>query len=97
MPYTRDEWITDEMIRAVDHLSTGQLGKLFSWLMLTYAQRHGLNQDDVDAHKAAMLKARPDKMVAERLRIEKLLDIKQTEVDELTEDLTRLNKIAEAA
>ena len=95
--HTREEWITDEMIREVDHLSTGQLGKLFSWLMLTYAQRHGLNQEDIDAHKDAMLKAKPDKLVAERLRIQRLRDIKQVELDEYNEDLNRLNKLAEVA
>ena len=91
----KPEWITDDMITPIDHLTTGQLGQFFSWLMITYAQRHGLNQDEIDEHKAAMIKARPDKLIAERLRIERLISVKEVEVGEYREDLERLNKLAE--
>lgn len=95
MPKQRPVFRTDEIARALYPLSMGQLGVLFSDLMLHYAEDHGLNQQDIDSHKEAMLKARPDKLIAERLRIEKLMAIKQTEVDEYAEDLARLNKLAE--
>lgn len=95
MPKTRPAFRTEEMVKAVYPLSMAQLGIFFSDLMLHYAEDHHINQDDIDEHKAAMLRARPDKLIAERLRIEKLMAIKQTEVDEYAEDLARLNKLAE--
>lgn len=94
MPDRRPEFVTDEHLAAVNHLTTSQLGQFFSWLMLTYAQRHGLNQEDIDAHKAAMLKARPDRLEAERFRITKLRDIKQAELNDYNDDLKRLDKLA---
>ena len=87
---TRHEFITDAMISSLDHLSTGQLGQLFSWLMLTYAQRHGLLQEDIDAHKRAMRDAKPERLIAEQLRIERLKGIKQAELAELEESLNIL-------
>ena len=88
---TRPDFITDAMITSLDHLTTGQLGQFFSWLMLTYAQRHGLLQEDIDAHKRAMRDAKPERLIAERLRIERLRGIKETELSELDESLVILN------
>lgn len=60
--------------------------------MLTYAQRHGLNQDDIEAHKEARRKAKPFNLTAEKVRLERLRGIKQTELDEIDESLTMIGK-----
>jgi hypothetical protein len=89
--HTRPQFITDEQVQAVDDLTTSQLGQFFSWLMLTYAQRHGLNQEEIDLHKEAMRKAKPDTLIAEKMRLERLEGIKQVEINEIRESLAILN------
>ena len=96
MPNRRPEISTPELRQALYHLSTSQLGILFSDLMAHYAEDHGINQADIDETKAARLKAKPERLIAERMRLERLRGIKQTEIDEIDESLTMIGKTAQS-
>lgn len=83
MPDKRPEYVTDDMIKPVNHLTIDQLYKFCEYMMASYGDRHGLMQSEIDAHKGKVIRLHEDWKKAEKTRLEIVISKQQQEIDSL--------------
>ena len=82
--HTRPSWLTDEHLSWMDQFTFSQASEMVMFWMRTYAERHLLNQEDIDEHKRTMRDLTPLFRASEQKRLKKLIARQQTEIDALT-------------
>ncbi len=80
---SRPACLTDELLALLDGLSFQEMSDCVMWAMRTFAERHNLNQADIDEHKRILEKLRPQNLKAELLRLEILLKRAKNDYQEL--------------
>ena len=83
MPDKRPEYVTDDMIKPVNHLTIDQIYKYCEYLMASYGARHGLMQSEIDAHKGKVMRLHEEWRNAEKSRLEIVISKQQREIDDL--------------